>query len=211
MQTHGADPMHWAYSYRDRHLNDQSYSIKMTKNLHTQMKLLLEERDGAKSSLPTFFSQPMISVTSRQALSMHCLLVAASLPPSCTGVDCSGHGSCYPHSRPNQEVARSYFCECDAGFTGSGRTLWLVWLSSHCFKLILSSVDCEKDLDECESSPCQNGGVCKESGSGFIGYKRVKDKHGIEQKTGVSVAHADYRCSCKPGFFGDNCDVETEL
>ena len=39
------------------------------------------------------------------------------------------------------------------------------------------------DIHECESSPCQNGGVCFEYG-----------------------AHPGYYCSCQPGFNGTNCE-----
>lgn len=36
---------------------------------------------------------------------------------------------------------------------------------------------CEIDIDECDSAPCQNGGLCKD-GMG------------------------DFECQCKPGFLG---------
>ena len=38
------------------------------------------------------------------------------------------------------------------------------------------------DVDECASSPCQNGGTC------------------------VDVVNA-YTCNCVPGYTGDNCDT----
>lgn len=37
---------------------------------------------------------------------------------------------------------------------------------------------CEVDIDECDSAPCQNGGLCKDGMGGF-------------------------QCQCKPGFLGD--------
>lgn len=37
---------------------------------------------------------------------------------------------------------------------------------------------CEIDIDECDSAPCQNGGLCKD-GMG------------------------DFQCQCKPGFLGE--------
>ena len=43
----------------------------------------------------------------------------------------------------------------------------------HCFLI---------DVDECASSPCQNGGTC------------------------VDVVNA-YTCNCAPGFTGDNCET----
>ena len=38
------------------------------------------------------------------------------------------------------------------------------------------------DVDECASSPCQNGGTC------------------------VDVVNA-YTCNCVPGYTGENCDI----
>lgn len=41
-----------------------------------------------------------------------------------------------------------------------------------------SGAKCEVDIDECDSAPCQNGGLCKDGMGGF-------------------------QCQCKPGFLGD--------
>lgn len=41
-----------------------------------------------------------------------------------------------------------------------------------------SGAKCEVDIDECDSAPCQNGGLCKD-GMG------------------------EFQCQCKPGFLGD--------
>ena len=40
------------------------------------------------------------------------------------------------------------------------------------------------DIDDCAAKPCQNGGVCKDQING-------------------------YKCTCKPGFVGVNCDKGT--
>lgn len=42
----------------------------------------------------------------------------------------------------------------------------------------LLGAKCEMDVDECDSAPCQNGGLCKD-GMG------------------------DFQCQCKPGFIGE--------
>ncbi|TSN12231.1 Sushi, von Willebrand factor type A, EGF and pentraxin domain-containing protein 1 [Bagarius yarrelli] len=44
---------------------------------------------------------------------------------------------------------------------------------------------CELEINECESRPCQNGGVCKDQGAG-------------------------YSCLCSQGFTGENCEVNTD-
>lgn len=43
--------------------------------------------------------------------------------------------------------------------------------------LFLLGAKCEIDIDECDSAPCQNGGLCND-GMG------------------------DFECQCKPGFLG---------
>lgn len=42
----------------------------------------------------------------------------------------------------------------------------------------LSGAKCEVDIDDCDSAPCQNGGLCKD-GMG------------------------DFECECKSGYFGE--------
>lgn len=46
------------------------------------------------------------------------------------------------------------------------------------FDASLLGAKCEMDVDECDSAPCQNGGLCKD-GMG------------------------DFQCQCKPGFLGE--------
>lgn len=53
-------------------------------------------------------------------------------------------------------------CECAAGYQGT---------------------NCEENIDECQSEPCQNGAICKD---------------------GVNA----YQCFCVPGFQGYHCDLD---
>lgn len=57
-----------------------------------------------------------------------------------------------------------FSCTCRPGYTGSL---------------------CEVNNNECESSPCQNGGICAD---------------------GVNA----YLCVCKSGFSGKNCEVDID-
>ena len=43
-----------------------------------------------------------------------------------------------------------------------------------------------KDIDECASNPCQNGGTCND---------------------GINA----YSCDCVPGHAGDNCEIGNDI
>ncbi|CAG9567385.1 unnamed protein product [Danaus chrysippus] len=58
-----------------------------------------------------------------------------------------------------------FYCKCSAGWTGQ---------------------KCEDQIDECESNPCRNGGICID-------------------------AHADYMCACTYGYTGKSCEVAIEF
>ena len=58
----------------------------------------------------------------------------------------------------------NYTCDCELGWEG--------WL-------------CDLDTDECEDSPCQNGGTCQQT-----------------------VQPGGYTCSCLQAYKGDNCEEE---
>lgn len=44
-------------------------------------------------------------------------------------------------------------------------------------------LNCEENLDECLSNPCQNGGMCHDHANG-------------------------YTCSCLPGYLGIYCEMD---
>jgi hypothetical protein len=50
------------------------------------------------------------------------------------------------------------------------------------FMFFLEGENCEKNVDECGSGPCQNGGNCVDLVDG-------------------------YRCICHAGYSGKNCEV----
>lgn len=104
---------------------------------------------------------------------------------------CQNKGTC-------EEVGAGYVCTCMPGFTGKplfrqrqkddhlreltaisptavlGVTLlWRVFNRAS----DISGAKCEVDIDECDSTPCQNGGLCRD-GMG------------------------EFDCQCKPGFLG---------
>jgi hypothetical protein len=64
----------------------------------------------------------------------------------------------------------SFQCRCTAGWVGH---------------------TCAEDVDECSSSPCQNGGSCADS------------------SMDLSIAAAQFWCNCRAGWEGDDCSVDT--
>ena len=65
----------------------------------------------------------------------------------------------------------AYQCECRPGWTG---------------------VDCDVDLVECDSNPCNNDGECSES------------------STNPQIPIDSYGCSCARGFEGLNCEIDID-
>jgi len=109
-------------------------------------------------------------------------LVFERQPDSCNGIECGAHGSCEDGvcvctggytgefcDVPGPCVGIDCgemgtcvegFCECDAGYEGDS---------------------CDVDINECDPSPCLNGGSCAEGVPGT------------------------YECTCIEGYTGDDC------
>ncbi|XP_017164565.1 protein eyes shut homolog isoform X2 [Poecilia reticulata] len=108
---------------------------------------------------------------------------------------CSEHTLICSESRDGQNVS----CTCEKGYGGAF---------------------CEVNLNECESKPCQNGGICVDDldqyrclcSEGFGGFNceinRDECVHGYcaNNSTCIDLV-ADYECICPSGFGGKNCSI----
>ncbi|XP_037127128.1 protein jagged-1b [Syngnathus acus] len=71
---------------------------------------------------------------------------------------------CGPHGRCRSQAGGQFSCECQEGFRGTY---------------------CHENINDCESSPCRNGGTCIDK---------------------VSV----YQCICADGWEGDHCEINID-
>eukprot|EP00058_Branchiostoma_floridae_P005014 XP_002590502.1 hypothetical protein BRAFLDRAFT_86173 [Branchiostoma floridae] len=153
---------------------------------------------------------------------------------------CSGHLFCLPEP---------YGCSCGPGFTGllcqrvcSPGTFGAGCQSTcHCASIGPEACDrytgecrdgcasgwtgpnCQEEIDECESTPCQNGGVCyDEVGSyvcvcpqEYIGVNCEEDRDFCESdpcKNGGTCVTApqSFMCFCPEGYMGFTCSIEVD-
>ncbi|XP_066907901.1 protein eyes shut isoform X2 [Halyomorpha halys] len=118
----------------------------------------------------------------------------------CISNPCLNNGTCI-------DIANGYTCQCQPGYTGlncetdmavcnstddahcsnGGTCIEGPGISFTCRCLPgWTGRQCEKSTDECESSPCENGGVCIDM-------------------------HATYVCACPYGYTGKNCETRVQL
>ena len=102
----------------------------------------------------------------------------------CSSSPCENGGTCIDlnaeWTSSSSGFTVGYACECIAGYTGDQCTI-----SELGFKFLCRFYGrgvCLLDIDECESTPCQNGGNCSDGIDG-------------------------YRCNCIPGHTGYNCET----
>ncbi|KAG9344276.1 hypothetical protein JZ751_010945 [Albula glossodonta] len=121
----------------------------------------------------------------------HCRTTACQVIDSCTvavtsnstpeGVRYISSNVCGPHGRCKSQTGGQFTCECQEGFTGT------YCHESKAFSVIRLQVSGGEgvDINDCESSPCQNGGTC------------------IDR---VSM----YQCICADGWEGARCEIDID-
>ena len=79
------------------------------------------------------------------------------MPPGCAGMPCLHGGICFE----SQQDSSKYQCLCMSGWEGR---------------------NCEENIDECQSQPCENNSTCVDLVAG-------------------------YECQCPPGYGGPQCMI----
>ncbi|XP_063899651.1 delta and Notch-like epidermal growth factor-related receptor [Helicoverpa armigera] len=165
------------------------------------------ERDPCYSS-PCLNGGSCMSMAMNGSTTFHCACAdgwtGAHCELSITGGACASNpcvkGICIEHT-DNDADGQDYRCFCQPGYTGDR---------------------CELEYNECESSPCANGGTCTDRVGGFAcSCGRGYSGNTCQLKVDLCApspcpAHRicldrgnNYACECPMGFVGDECHIPT--
>ncbi|XP_022103223.1 protein jagged-1b-like [Acanthaster planci] len=105
---------------------------------------------------------------------------------------------CGPHGTCLSQGADRFSCICDPGYTG---------------------IYCHENINDCESDPCQNDGVCVDGLDLFScicpdGWEGTLCQHNVDdcalspcRNNGTCIdMHADFACQCPQGWKGKTCN-----
>ncbi|KAK1798052.1 hypothetical protein P4O66_000551 [Electrophorus voltai] len=121
----------------------------------------------------------------------------------CTHNPCQNGGSCKRRLSVGPDITTAesipvilvsnrplqpYVCNCRPGYAGN---------------LCYTGMACERDINECLSSPCKNGALCQNFPGGF----NCLCKSGFAGKTCDSIINY---CECNPCFNGGSCQSRVE-
>eukprot|EP01052_Picozoa_sp_SAG31_P038149 SAG31_NODE_5044_length_2779_cov_1.922388_2_plen_350_part_01 len=88
----------------------------------------------------------------------------------------------------------AYACECAPGWA-DGLCAY-EYIEEYAEQCGVSGGNCDVDVDECASAPCENGGVCFD----------------LSNSTDPDLAEYDaFQCDCTPGYRGDRCTDVIDL
>jgi Notch-like protein len=114
----------------------------------------------------------------------------------CASAPCANSAACI-ESNSNADIStNSYRCICGAGFANGACEGRAPFGYSDACSVLESTTsrdlvgNCDMDVDECLSSPCQNGAECSES------------------STDSAISLEAYRCACTAGFASGSCAYE---
>jgi hypothetical protein len=100
---------------------------------------------------------------------------------ACNPNPCAHGASCQDWTRFSGMGAPPFSCHCAAGSTGTGPDLSVVGMN-------IGKGDCDVDINECDSQPCLNGGLC------------------IESSAQSKIKLGAFECQCLWPFAGNHCE-----
>ena len=105
----------------------------------------------------------------------------------CVSAPCQNSAECRESSIVSSFPPATYSCLCVHGFAnGICMYNFVADYTSNC--TMEYDANCDLDVDECASAPCQNGAVCQDSSDG------------------AAIPTHAYTCSCAAGFVNGLCD-----
>ncbi|KAL3052736.1 hypothetical protein OYC64_005292 [Pagothenia borchgrevinki] len=117
---------------------------------------------------------------------------------------CTHHRPCVNGATCMNTGQGSYTCTCLPGFTG---------------------VNCELEMQECDSNPCRNGAICTNLESGYMctcpqGFEGSHCEHSLLTCADSPCFHSgfcwetdngrSYKCECPRGYTGLNCEKRVD-
>jgi hypothetical protein len=134
----------------------------------------------------------------------------------CLSDPCQNGAACTDSTTDGTIPAHSYSCGCVSGFAG-GSCAYSPILSDYEAGCEISDTsglqseigNCDIDVDECVSSPCQNGALCSES-NGSAWERLTQGNVSISWVELVELemnpaAFDEFQCTCAPGYANGVC------
>ena len=137
----------------------------------------------------------------------------------CASSPCQNGATCTESTVESTVSFHAYQCTCVAGFANGVCSYSFIseydaecdvqesngpdgngLMTSHLEDVPRPAGNCDLDVDECDSSPCQNGATCSQSSSLY--YIRTS------QYLVSEISFDAYRCSCAPGFANGGCEYD---
>eukprot|EP01049_Picozoa_sp_SAG25_P012807 SAG25_NODE_1821_length_2292_cov_2.689922_2_plen_404_part_01 len=130
----------------------------------------------------------------------------------CDSSPCRNGAVCTDSTSINSTVSvNNYRCSCATGFTNGLCTYTVISVYQAACSVHESSNssalsgNCDVDVNECRSNPCQNGATCTESSISVNGTFVTSDVAGLLSVSSIPVEIGAYRCSCVNGFVNGLC------
>ena len=109
----------------------------------------------------------------------------------CTSQPCTNGATCVESNSDTNIPSDEYHCMCPPGVAGGYCSPgYLGPYGSQCSQ---AGGNCDVDIDECTSGPCENGAVCSESGDA------------------ANIPLDSYSCNCTAGYVNGVCARENEV
>jgi Notch-like protein len=105
----------------------------------------------------------------------------------CASSPCENGASCTDSADGASIPVHAYSCACGAGYS-NGACIYTTIPQYTAACLVATGGNCDVDVDECLSSPCQNGASCTDSS---------------DDPTGIPAWN--YKCTCGAGFANGDC------